>query len=193
MGSRGSDTKIAENWEDPEEEESSVGESDMQGEWEERINLICTEYGMTKPHRQAHYRERAIKIVDEFVTNDPLKLIKGSTRYYDTIVKTFGRLAIRYRQNRDSKRSGTSTPNALMTPGCSVARTGEATAIPLPPHAIRSRLPIGKANELEPLAMIARRTIGNTPIVKQESSLGPDLRAAFGGPQRMQRDIPPHM
>jgi len=111
-GSQVSDTKIVENWEDPEEEESSVGESDTQGEWEERINLICTEYGMTKPHHQAHYCRRAIKRVDEFVTNDPLKLVKGSTRYYDTIVKTFACLAIRYRQNHDSKQSGRSTPNA---------------------------------------------------------------------------------
>jgi len=137
-GSRVSDIKIVENWEDPEEEESSVGESDTQGEWEERINLICTEYGIMKPHRQAHYHGRAIKIVDEFVTNDPLKLVKGSTRYYDTIVKMFACLAISYRQNRDSKQSRRSTPNAVMTPGCSVARTGEVTAIPLPPHATRS-------------------------------------------------------
>jgi len=48
-------------------------------------------------------------------------------------------------------------------------------------------------NKLEPLAMIARRTIVSPPIVKQESSLGPDLHFTFGEPKRMQRDIPPHM
>ena len=101
IGSRVSDTKIAENWEDPEGEESSVGESDVQDDWKEKIKLICMEYGMTKPHHQAHYRARAINIVDEFVDNHPLQLVKGSSRYYDTIVKIFGRLAIKYRQNRD--------------------------------------------------------------------------------------------
>jgi hypothetical protein len=50
-----SDTKVAKNWEDPEGEESSEGESDIQDYWEERINLVCTEYGLTKPHRQAQY------------------------------------------------------------------------------------------------------------------------------------------
>ena len=103
IGSRISDTKISENWEDPEGEESSVGESDVQDDWEEKIRLICTEYGMTKPHHQAHYRARAIKIVDEFVDDHPLQLVKGSSRYYSTTVKIFGRLAIKYRQNRDSK------------------------------------------------------------------------------------------
>ena len=44
-----SDTKIAENWEDPEGDKSSVGESDVQDDWEEKSQLICTEYGMTKP------------------------------------------------------------------------------------------------------------------------------------------------
>jgi hypothetical protein len=48
-----SNTHIAENWEDPEKEESSEGELDVQDDWEERLNLVCMEYGMTKPHRQA--------------------------------------------------------------------------------------------------------------------------------------------
>jgi hypothetical protein len=77
--------------------------SDVQDDWEERINLVCMEYGMTKPHRQAQYCKRAIKIVDEFANNDLLKLVKGSSRYYDTIVKTFTCLAQKYRQNCDSK------------------------------------------------------------------------------------------
>jgi hypothetical protein len=98
-----SDTYIAENWEDPEREESSEGESDIQDDWEERLNIVCMEYWMMKPHHQAQYRERAIKIVDEFAGNKPEKLVKGSSRYYDTIVKTFSRLAKKYRQNCDSK------------------------------------------------------------------------------------------
>jgi len=52
------------------------------------------EYGMVKPHHQAQYHERAIKILDEFAENDSLKLIKGSSRYYDTIVKMFACLAV---------------------------------------------------------------------------------------------------
>jgi hypothetical protein len=48
-----SNTHIAENWEDPEREESSKGESDVQDDWEERLNIVSTEYGMTKPHCQA--------------------------------------------------------------------------------------------------------------------------------------------
>jgi len=77
--------------------------SDVQDNWEERIKLICMEYGMTKPHRQAQYRKRAIKIVDEFAGNDPKMMVKGSHKYYDTIVKMFTRLAAKYRQNCDSK------------------------------------------------------------------------------------------
>jgi hypothetical protein len=41
--------------------------------------------------------------------------------------------------------------------------------------------------------MIARRTIGSPPIVKQESSLGQDIRTAFGGYQKVQKDKPLHM
>jgi len=93
----------------------------------------------------------------------------------------------------NSKRSGTSTLNVLLTPGWSIARTGEATVVPLPPHVTRSRLPTSKANDLEPLTMIARRTIASPPIVKQENPLETDLRFVFGKPKRMQRDIPPHM
>ena len=44
---------VAENWEDPEKGESSEGESDVQDDWEERLNIVSTEYGMTKPHCQA--------------------------------------------------------------------------------------------------------------------------------------------
>jgi len=83
IGLQVSDTKIAKNWEDPEGEESSVGELDVQDDWKEKIELICTEYGMMKPHRQAHYRTRAINIVDEFIDNHPLQLVKGSSRYYN--------------------------------------------------------------------------------------------------------------
>jgi len=59
--------------------ESSVGESDVQDDREEKIRLICMEYGMTKPHRQAHYRARVIKIVDKFIDNHPLQLVRGSS------------------------------------------------------------------------------------------------------------------
>ncbi len=82
--SRISDTEVANNWELPgvgEGEESSEGELDIQDDWEERINLVCTEYGLTKPHRQAQYQERAIKIVDEFAGNEPDKLARGSSKY----------------------------------------------------------------------------------------------------------------
>jgi hypothetical protein len=71
-------------------------------DWEERIALVCMEYGLTK-HRQAQYRERAIKIVDEFAGNEPEKMVKGSSKYYNTILKTFTCLATKYRQNHDSK------------------------------------------------------------------------------------------
>jgi hypothetical protein len=108
--------------------------SDVQDDWEERINLVCMEYGMTKPHCQAQYCERAIKIVDEFANNNLLKLVKGSSRYYDTIVKMFTRLAQKYRQNRDSKRLGFPIPEIMWTPGCSVAHTGGATEVLLPTH-----------------------------------------------------------
>ena len=71
--------------------------SDIQDDWEERIKLICMEYGMMKPHDQAQYRKRAIKIVDEFAGNDPEMVVKGSSKYYDTIVKMFTCLATKYR------------------------------------------------------------------------------------------------
>jgi len=83
--------------------------------------------------------------------------------------------------------------NALLTPGWSVARTGEATVVLLPPHVTRSRLPTSKANDLEPLTMIARRTIASPLMVKQENPLETYLQFVFGEPKRMQRDIPPHM
>jgi hypothetical protein len=71
-------------------------------DWEERIALVCMEYGLMK-HCQAQYRERAIKIVDEFAGNEPEKMAKGSSKYYNTILKTFTCLATKYRQNHDSK------------------------------------------------------------------------------------------
>ncbi len=58
---------------------SDAHESDVQDDWEERINLICTEYGLTKPRRQVQYRERATKIVNEFADNEPEKLARGSS------------------------------------------------------------------------------------------------------------------
>ncbi len=92
---------------------SDAHELDVQDDWEERINLICMEYGLTKPHRQAQYWERATKIVNEFADNEPEKLARGSSKYYDTIIKTFTRLAKKYRQNRDSKRLGSILPSSV--------------------------------------------------------------------------------
>jgi hypothetical protein len=82
---------------------SDTHKLDVQDDWEERIVLICMKYGLTKPHCQAQYRERAIKIVDEFAGNEPEKMVKGCSKYYNTILKMFTRLAIKYRQNRNSK------------------------------------------------------------------------------------------
>ena len=191
-----SDTDVANNWELPGEgegEESSEGESDIQDDWEERINLVCTEYGLTKPHRQAQYRERAIKIVDEFTGNEPDKLVRGSSKYYDTIIKMFARLTKKYRQNRDSKQLGFPTPEVTWTPGCSIAHTGEVMELPLPKGTAGNRPRVGTFNNLEPLTMIARRTVRSPPKVKQENTLGQDLRLAFDGHQRVQKDRPPHM
>jgi hypothetical protein len=72
--------------------------------------------------------------VDEFTGNKPEKLVKGSSKYYNTIIKTFTHLAKKYRQNSDSKESGFPTPEVMWTPGCSVAHTVEATEISLPAH-----------------------------------------------------------